>query len=1181
MAKTKKRQLNLCVWNVDGIKTKDFDKFNDSSLLKQISLYDIVGLVETHNNKSFSSPLCNYKIYHNFRNQNEKSRRLFGGISVMVRRSISAGVAPLPITNSNFMWFRLDKNYFSLNRDLYICFLHIPPENSTYSIKEGDQFECLINDITNMYDKGDIALFGDFNARVAVDVDFIPNDNCSKFMPDEHYIEDVPCTTRESQDQVRCNRGKSLIDLCIQSRLRILNGRTLGDFSGKFTAHCSLGSSVIDYIIGSESISHRFLCMKVHDFQRSISNHCLLSCILSVDFDEQVNSETTKLFPLPLRYKWTDGSISKFQEALACPSVASKLEEFNNCNISLDKNGIEKAVVDMNNCILEAANISLKARKGVMRKNNKKKKKPWFTPDLHEMKTSLDYLSKQLAFRPFDNQLRHKCFCLSKQYNKLRKERRRNHFKDIVNKMKNLSTKNPKQFWEIVNTLKFCDSEKEEIPITPSVLLDHFKELNKVSGEKSLINDYFKNCLNTTIIPNGTDILDNPITIKEISKACLKLKNNKSSGHDGILNEMIKYGQFALMPSLIKLFNSILSSGIYPESWSNGIIIPIFKQGDNHDPGNYRGITITSCMGKVFNSILNTRLEEFLKVNNIIADEQIGFKRGCRTSDHIFKLKTIIDKYLNKSKKLYTCFIDLKKAFDSVIHPALLLKLAKAGIGGKYLSILQSMYTNIGLRVKLNNESITEAFPSNIGVFQGDNLSPNLFNVFINDITKIFDCSCSPVSMGTKSINCLLYADDLLLMSETKEGLQNSMNKVFEYCNEWGLGINYRKSKVLIFNKGSRIPKVNFYIGESEIEIVKQYKYLGVIFTANGSFNNALKDLYTRGQKAFFKITNVFKNMSCDAENFLYVFDHTVKPVLLYASEIVGMFKPSLDDNLFEKVYKYLPLEKLNLSLCRYILSVNKKTSKLALYGELGRYPIYIDIVSSMLKYWTRLENDKTGDKLLSHALAENLLMIENNQNCWLSSIKNILKKFNMFNSNESELTQLHVSMKNGDIQRIIKSTKSKFESRWFQQLQTSEKLRTYRTFKNIFKFENYLVNICNENDKYNMSRYRTSNHRLQIELGRYTIPKTPVNDRTCKNCSSCEVEDEKHILLDCQKYFTIRQTYIDICYNKNSSKLNTDNKFIWLMSNEHANVCRNISRFLSLSIFYKTDSKATEKLSS
>ena len=321
--------------------------------------------------------------------------------------------------------------------------------------------------------------------------------------------------------------------------------------------------------------------------------------------------------------------------------------------------------------------------------------------------------------------------------------------------------------------------------------------------------------------------------------------------------------------------------------------------------------------------------------------------------------------------------------------------------------------------------------------------------------------------------------------------------------------------------------------------------------------------------------------MSCDAENFLYVFDHTVKPVLLYASEIVGMFKPSLDDNLFEKVYKYLPLEKLNLSLCRYILSVNKKTSKLALYGELGRYPIYIDIVSSMLKYWTRLENDKTGDKLLSHALAENLLMIENNQNCWLSSIKNILKKFNMFNSNESELTQLHVSMKNGDIQRIIKSTKSKFESRWFQQLQTSEKLRTYRTFKNIFKFENYLVNICNENDKYNMSRYRTSNHRLQIELGRYTIPKTPVNDRTCKNCSSCEVEDEKHILLDCQKYFTIRQTYIDICYNKNSSKLNTDNKFIWLMSNEHANVCRNISRFLSLSIFYKTDSKATEKLSS
>ena len=114
-----------------------------------------------------------------------------------------------------------------------------------------------------------------------------------------------------------------------------------------------------------------------------------------------------------------------------------------------------------------------------------------------------------------------------------------------------------------------------------------------------------------------------------------------------------------------------------------GLIFPIYKTGDLLNPSNYRGIAITSCLSKVFNSILNARLEKYILKNEIIRNEQIGFKAGCRTSDHIFKLKTIIDKYLNKSKKkVYACFIDLRKALDSVIHSALFLKLfvLKSGV---------------------------------------------------------------------------------------------------------------------------------------------------------------------------------------------------------------------------------------------------------------------------------------------------------------------------------------------------------------------------------------------------------------------------------------------------------------------------------------------------------------------
>ena len=119
---------------------------------------------------------------------------------------------------------------------------------------------------------------------------------------------------------------------------------------------------------------------------------------------------------------------------------------------------------------------------------------------------------------------------------------------------------------------------------------------------------------------------------------------------------MLKYGNFVLQPCLVKVFNIILSSGIYPAEWVQGLIFPIYKTGDPLNPSNYRGIAITSCLSKLFNSILNARLEKYILKNELIRNEQIGFKAGCRTSDHIFKLKTIIDKYLNKSKKTLCLF---------------------------------------------------------------------------------------------------------------------------------------------------------------------------------------------------------------------------------------------------------------------------------------------------------------------------------------------------------------------------------------------------------------------------------------------------------------------------------------------------------------------------------------------
>jgi hypothetical protein len=130
--------------------------------------------------------------------------------------------------------------------------------------------------------------------------------------------------------------------------------------------------------------------------------------------------------------------------------------------------------------------------------------------------------------------------------------------------------------------------------------------------------------------------------------------------------------------------------------------------------------------------ILNARLKKYILKNELIRNEQIGFKAGCRTSDHIFKLKTIIiDKYLNKSKKVYACFIDFRKAFDSVIHSALFLKLLRAKIGGKFLALLKSLYSNLSLRVIVNSHSLSNAFPSNVFFFKVITLA-QIYLIFIS-----------------------------------------------------------------------------------------------------------------------------------------------------------------------------------------------------------------------------------------------------------------------------------------------------------------------------------------------------------------------------------------------------------------------------------------------------------------
>ncbi len=172
-----------------------------------------------------------------------------------------------------------------------------------------------------------------------------------------------------------------------------------------------------------------------------------------------------------------------------------------------------------------------------------------------------------------------------------------------------------------------------------------------------------------TSIGNKTpcEILNVPFTKTEMMNIIDNLKNNKAQSYDSISNEMMKNAPSDILDILIDFINLCLDKSLVPESFCKEIIIPIFKDGSKNDPNNYRDICISSVLTKIMTSMINNRMQSNVNKLNLVSKNQIGFKKGCRTADHLLTPKTIVKKYITKKgDKLYTCFVDFQKAFDSV-----------------------------------------------------------------------------------------------------------------------------------------------------------------------------------------------------------------------------------------------------------------------------------------------------------------------------------------------------------------------------------------------------------------------------------------------------------------------------------------------------------------------------------
>ena len=223
-------------------------------------------------------------------------------------------------------------------------------------------------------------------------------------------------------------------------------------------------------------------------------------------------------------------------------------------------------------------------------------------------------------------------------------------------------------------------------------------------------------------------------SFEEITARIKRLKNYKAVGAALIPNEVLK--QRCIINVLLNFTNICFLNKIMPSVWQKALISPIPKSSlkDPHVPLNYRGISLISCVYKLYSSLINERLKCHLEHNDLLVDEQNGFRPNRSCIEHVHTLTTVVRNRMSHNLPTFTAFIDMRKAFDWVDRDLLLFKImSQFDIKGTMYNAIKSLYINLQCSVKLNNFN-TQWFPISSGVKQGGTLSPTFFKMFLNDV---------------------------------------------------------------------------------------------------------------------------------------------------------------------------------------------------------------------------------------------------------------------------------------------------------------------------------------------------------------------------------------------------------------------------------------------------------------
>lgn len=1083
----------------------------------------------------------------------------YGGVAIYIKQESFRKINTWKVREGDgVIWIQCQKTEQATAQ--FFCCCYAAPDGSPGCPNNIEEwFEELENEISIARGLGEVFVGGDFNGHIGSEHDFdrlgAASTNQGNEM-DRAIIEEdtiATCSSRSSVDKSINARGKKILELCDVTGLRVVNGRMLGDIPAAAT--CLMkgedATSVIDLFLACPRAFGNTQSLHVGGKLTPKTDHLAATLtvnntLVEAQSEEQdtanieMQSNQSPAFDVGNEFIIDDLLLHAFKEKITAATLI--LQEICTAAIaaaeSKDACMLNKVVADFNRVIDNAC-----ARAGMKMKRNKENKDRWVravtrlppSASIREQRKISRRASRKPVRQCNTSIIAHQRKKLKELTNKARIARRALGTRGLERLLKD----DPKEFYR-----------KYRKPPTPTLvsndeLSDHFEDLLGAEPPDLPVPV----AVPGTVPPpeNIEGLPQTPFSMEELLTALKKVRNGASML--GVLKpRLLKASKDQLGPVLVEMLNASIAVGKLPKVWALSAITAIPKAGsDTRVCDGYRGIAVGTLAAKLYGSMLDMRVSGWAEASEIRAEGQFGFRKGKGTASASFIMRALVDKVkTQQGGRLYTCFVDFKKAYDSVPRHLLWVKLERRGVTGWVLDAIKAMYDDVPMCVK-SPMGLGKAFQSKLGVKQGCPLSPLLFGLYLDDWDDELKAASETLNndstkfdfptLAGKELRSLMYADDLMQAATSMAGLRKQMALLEDFAARWGLTINASKTKVMVFSRirNEKEEKAAvLHVGGEAVEVVNKFKYLGTIFHCSHALSrHAVPARALSGRKAYHATRRRMEELELKGADINFrIFDVMVDPVLGYGAEI---WAPEL---LCQDPLKN-DCERVHLLALKWLFGVRKSTASVAVLAEAGRWPLAFRWIKRLARCYNGLVKAPSQSMLKSAFISNCQLKTNPSSNsipsaahrCWAAQLQQAFSRFGVEISLE-EPTELNVN-----------EVCIKWKEWYLSCVQNVDDTRT-KIYKYVHDTRNGLLEYeaaaCLEiNDfrrRQRLIQLRTGSHWLMEEIGRWGHLSR--EDRVCKQCAEKEietVETVEHMIFQCPSFENERADFSCLDFENNT----------------------------------------------